>query len=68
LLLRSGRWVNVQVVTNKAEINSRGVVGVLCKHIHISSEKSDQFLFFLRRQLGADLEKFLWIAVDSEFI
>ena len=56
------------MVKNKARINSQGVVGIPCKHIDISSEKSDQFLFFLGRQLGADLEKLLRIVVDSEFI
>ena len=66
MLLWNGRWVNVQVVTNKARINPRGVVSVPCKHIDISSQKPDQFLFFLRRQLGADLEKSLWVIVNDK--
>ena len=56
------------MVTNKARINSRGVVGVPCKYIDIFSEKSDQFLFFLRRQLRADLKELLRVVVDSDLI
>ena len=56
------------MVANKARINARGIVGVPSKYIDISFEKSDQFLFFLRRQLRADLKKLLRVVVDSDLI
>ena len=54
------------MVTNKAKVNPRGIVSDPCKHIDISFQKPDQFLFFLRRQLGADLEKSLPVIVNDK--
>ena len=54
------------MVTNKARVNPRGIISILCKHIDISSQKPDQFLFFLRRQLEADLEKYLRVIVNDK--
>ena len=54
------------MVANKARVNPRGVVNVPCKHINISSQESDQLIFFFRRQLGADLEKSLQVVIDDK--
>ena len=54
------------MVTYKARVNPRGIIGVPCKHINISSQKNDQLLFFLRRQLEADLEKSLRAIVNDK--
>ena len=56
------------MVTNEARINSRGVIGVPGEHVDIFSEKSDQFLLFLRRQFRADLKELLRVVVDSDLI
>ena len=68
MLLRSGRGVDVQVVTNKARIDARGVVGVPCEHVDIFSKKSDQLLLFLRGQFRTDQEELLRVIVDSDFV
>ena len=56
------------MVTNEARINSRGIVGVPSEYIDIFSEKSDQFLLFLRGQFRADLKELLRVIVDSNLI
>ena len=56
------------MVTDKARIDARGVVGVPCEHVNIFFKKSDQFLLFLRGQFRADQEELLRVVVDSDFV
>ena len=56
------------MVTDKARINSRGVVGVPYKHIDVSSKKPDQFLFLFGRQFRADLKELLRVIVNGDLI
>ena len=56
------------MVVNEVRIHPRGLVSTPCKYVDIFSEKAYQLFLLPMRQLSSDLEEFLFIVANNDFL
>ena len=56
------------MVVNEVRIHPGGLVSTPCKYVDIFSEKAYQLFLLLMRQLSSDLEEFLFIVANNDFL